>query len=1685
MRKARRTYPFHPIMLLLMLLSGVSWSQCPEVFDFYGNVVDNPYWYSCTGNNFTFNLQSPDDWGDYTIDWGDGSSGNSGASWTSPATIQHIYTAAVDTFIVTITEINTGCVVEGVVVMEESTSASIQIPIGGLTQACAPQVLEFINSSTNVSETTVFTWDFGDGSPQLVFDYTNWGQTVAHLYEIGTVDCETEVSLSAENYCNIIQGGPSEATFSPIRIWDLDEAAITPSATILCYPDTIVDLTNTTQRNCLFQGNIYQRYEYWNFGDYWGLGYDSIVDWTPWPPTFPYTMAYPGIGTYEVTLLDSNFCGIDTTTIQIKIVAPPTAGITASADTICIGEPITFTQNATGGANSFQWNFDDGIGWLPTGGGNITYVYNNPGTYNVCSAVSISSSSGACADTACVPVVVLASPIAQIQADNLTGCDAITVDFDDASTGATSWQWTFDVSPFSYTGINPPLIDYNSPGNYVVSLTVEGLNGCLDSDQEVISVYQSPVPDMLADNVCQDEEGLFLDLSTSDPGDPILQWNWNFGDNSSSSLQNPSHTYASIGDYDVTLTVTTATCSASQVFQVSVEPAPIPNISLSPDNGCSPLSVSFVNNSTGADSYTWNFGDGSGSPDIEPTHVFNNFTQIDTTYIIVFTANTTFGCSQNDTLEVTVEPGALASFTDNSLPPSCAPFDAQFTNTSIGATSYQWDFGDGSPTSAATNPTHTYNNTTGFLQSYPVTLIAYSANGCNDTIVSNITVYPVADFNFDVWPDSGCSPLIVTMPFVQGINVYSWNFGDGSPISSFPTPTHVYVNATNDPLIYDITLIGISPFGCTDTTTSQVLITPQPTAQFTIDDNSGCSPLIVEFENLSIQADTYMWVYSDGDTSYTQAPIHTHTFTNLSQNIVEYTVQMTAYSDDGCDDTFIQSLEVYPEVQAAFDDPGPGCSPYSVTFENSTLNGDDFNWEFGNGFQSINEYPTTIFVNNGVMDTTYSICLSVSSVYGCQDDYCADLIIHPTPISDFDLSEDAACNPAPVDLTNQSSLATNYEWIYGDGNNSFTDDLVHTYIFESQASTPLEYEILLVAINDAGCSDTSSTPFTIYPPVVAALSSDTAGCSPLTAFFSNQSIGASAGFDWDFGDGLGTSQANPSHIFVNNSGADTTFNVMLIASSIYGCVDTTYQPIHVFATPIANIAIDTTLGCYPLEVVFENLTTGADSYTWVYGTGQVSDTSAILHTYTYYNFGSQPVTYDVTLIATTDQGCTSSDQLSVDVLPVLEADFNVPDEGCSPFTTNFSNQSTGALSYQWEFGDGDTHTIANPSHTYYNNGTEDIVFNAMLIAQSYYGCFDTTYAAITVFATPFADFDATPESQVFPDATIDLTNNSVAGTVSYSWDMDDGEELNGINPGTYTYDTWGVYDIELIVTNGFCSDTAWKSVEIIPPPPSVDFDVDTAGCAPLTIHFQSNSMYAAAYQWTFGDGGSSGVENPVYTYYQPGTYNVTLTVTGFDGFQTDSHVIEQAVTVYPVAIAAFTITPNEVSIPGQPIYTINLSQNATQYEWDFGDGSTSNDVNPLHYYQTEGYYDISLVAFNEWNCPDTFLIVDVVHAIAAGELDFPNAFTPNTVSSSGGVYDPTSFNNDIFFPIHYGVVDYQLQVFNKWGELLYESFDVNMGWDGYYHDQLCKEDVYAWKAKASFSNGQEIIRAGDVTLLRK
>lgn len=1681
MNGARISRYFYLGLTLVFLNVLNASAQCPTFYDFDGAAVTDPYWYSCSGTDYTLTLQSPNIIGEWEVNWGDGSAVESGSSLDPPTSLSHTYAETVDTFSVTFTEISSGCIVEGVFVMEEATSASIQIPVGGLTQTCAPKELEFINSSTNVSETTTFTWDFGDGSPPLVFDHTNWGEIVGHMYEQNTVDCETVVTLTAENYCNTIQGGASQATFNPIRIWDLDDAAITPSAIVQCYPDTTFTFANSTERNCLFQGNIFQRQEYWNFGDYWGAGQDSIIDWEPWPPTFPQTVAYPGIGTYEVMLIDSNYCGQDTAYIEVQIVAPPEAAFTANADTICEGETVTFYNNSSDNANTFSWHFGTG-GWIDSGDGNISRTYNTAGSYDVQLVVSIDGAVGACSDTATVPVVVLPAPEAIIEADNPAACDSLTVNFTDGSIGTVyNWDWVLPSGETS-TLQNPPTQFFDAPGSYTASLTVSSSNGCSSTNHLDVFVHETPVVNFMPANVCQGVISTFTDQSWASPGDSIITWNWDFGGGATSNEPVATHVFPTTGTYTIGLEVGTPHCSASDTFEIEVEPVPTAQFIADIVEACGPLDVQFTNESSGAFSYVWDFDDGTMSNEEHPSHVFTNSTSGDQVFDVMLVASTEFGCTDTTIVPITVYPGAVAQFSAQSQP-GCAPFDAVFSNNSQGAESYQWDFGDGSPVSNEESPIHTYVNQGLLVENFQVELVAFSASGCNDTAYTTVTAYPEPYFEFEMAADSGCSPLDVQFPNINGAVQLEWDFGDGA-VGNGQSPAHTYVNNTNQPITYSIELIAMSAFSCVDTAYSEVLVNPAPVAQMLTSPTVGCSPLNVGFENLSLNASSYTWTYGDGSSSDTDSTIHSHLFVNDTDAPLEFDVTLYAETADGCVETTEETITVYPEVIADFDVPIAACAQSDVAFENLSQNATSYEWNFGDGFIDLATSPEHNYFGAGADSATYEVVLVASSSFGCTDTAIQQITIHPQPIAEFSVSTFNGCGPLDVAIENNSQNATDFNWQYGDNTGSATDDDLHSHVFSNTTQDVTTYNITLEATNDFGCIDTDQQEISVFPDVIAGFSATPEGCSPFSPDVEDTSVGAMS-YEWSFGNGQMSNGQNPNIVLVNDSLVDQEFTITLSVENQYGCSDTMSQNVLVHPAPQMDFEITDIETCAPFAATFSNQSMGAESYQWTFGDGAVSADDADVVNHTYQNSTDQTQIFSVTLWGVNEYGCTDSITSPIEVLPSVEAMFFGDSVACSPLQTTLMNQSMGVATSSW-YLNGEWFSDQNePALDLTNVSNSNEEYEVMLIAENFMGCTDTLTKIFTVLASPEALFEATPQQQTFPDATVDLTNNSIFDDADFTWDFGNGEFSNEQDPGSITYNTWGTYTITLTVDNGQCADSYSREVVIDVPLPVADFEGAASGCQPVTVQFENTSEYGVQYLWDFGDGATSATENPVHTYFNPGTYSVTLMVTGHGG-DMDIIVKEELIEVYPQAVAFFTANPQNVTIPSNPVNFFNLSTNADEYYWDFGDGNSSEEKNPQHYYQEIGNYSVSLIATNEYQCADTFNLSNAIIAEGGGEIVFPNAFTPSSTGPSGGYFDITenNYNNDIFFPLQHGVEEFQLLIFNRWGELIYESTEVGRGWDGYYKGELCKQDVYVWKVRATFSDGRKIERAGDVTLIQ-
>lgn len=253
------------------------------------------------------------------------------------------------------------------------------------------------------------------------------------------------------------------------------------------------------------------------------------------------------------------------------------------------------------------------------------------------------------------------------------------------------------------------------------------------------------------------------------------------------------------------------------------------------------------------------------------------------------------------------------------------------------------------------------------------------------------------------------------------------------------------------------------------------------------------------------------------------------------------------------------------------------------------------------------------------------------------------------------------------------------------------------------------------------------------------------------------------------------------------------------------------------------------------------------------------------------------------------------------------------------------------------------------------------------------------------------------------------------------------------------------------------------------------------GCVPLKVRFIIMSGDIDSCRWTFGDGGTSSEKTPEWIFDVDGEYKIVLGIySGGRQIASSSSLIK----VYARPVANFEISPEKAIIPDDEIRFINYSTDALRYMWNFGDGSHSDLFEPLHKYRKYGTYNIKLTAFTEHGCADSLL---VQNAFSRSEyyIDFPNAFIPNPNGPSGGIYSSKSDESaQVFHPVFSGVSEYQLKIFSKIGILIFESNDLNIGWDGYFKGQLSNSGVYIWKVRGKYLNGEPFTKMGDVTLLK-
>jgi gliding motility-associated-like protein/uncharacterized repeat protein (TIGR01451 family) len=694
------------------------------------------------------------------------------------------------------------------------------------------------------------------------------------------------------------------------------------------------------------------------------------------------------------------------------------------------------------------------------------------------------------------------------------------------------------------------------------------------------------------------------------------------------------------------------------------------------------------------------------------------------------------------------------------------------------------------------------------------------------------------------------------------------------------------------------------------------------------------------------------------------------------------------------------------------------------------------------------------------------------------------ITVNPKPVIAF--SSNKVCNGNNTVFNDSSTTSTgtivSRVWNFGDSSalNTTTNP---TYMYINAGV----YHVKLIETNNFGCIDSITKPVRVYfNPVVNFNHTDV--CLTDTMHFLNTTTldtsSTIASYLWVFGDGSPTNNTvNPSHYY-STSG---TYNVTLVATTNNICSAVANISVKDFDPPHTNFTLNNT--CLSDSALFMNTSTNPSmgtiaSWTWNYGDVSPLNSTVWSPDHLYSNPGH----YQVTLITrSSNLGCadTLKDSIVVFPLPVPNFGFN---DLCAKQTLNFHDSSSISIAvsadsvtqWSWNFGDASlSSTLENPPHIYANPGT----YSASLIATSVHGCKDTVTKNIIVHPLPHVQYKSmnvcAGNTSYFNDSSTILSTD-----VMQSWNWNFGDNATSVTKNTsHLYGAAGTYQVKLIVTSAFgCVDSLTKPSVINPNPVVQFYGSDTIGCKPLCVSFRDTSSIITganvAWTWTFGD------NNPISTSHNirhcygndsvsvPVSFTTKLTVTSDSGC-VSSLTKNNYITVFPKPTANFSVAPTTASSINPIISFTDLSTGSSFWNWNFGDHDTSIVFAPKpHSYADTGKYVITLIASNAYSCLDT------THQTIVIEPDFvfyiPNAFSPN----DDGIND-TFTGKGIF------IKDFEMMIFDRWGNLIFYSNDINKPWDGRanYGKKIAQRDVYVYMIKVTDIKSIEHSYRGTVTLV--
>lgn len=1472
-----------------------------------------------------------------------------------------------------------------------------------------------------------------------------------------------------------------------------------------------------------------------------------------------------GPGTYSNIVVTQNGCpSLPAGPVTLLPPNPPAAPVVSSNAPICLGSRLNLTATAIGGPGTFSW----------TGPNGFTSQQQNPfipnatlaaaGTYTV-----TFTANGCISAPGTVTVQVLPNPSVANAGPDQQLCNNSTTTLAGNNAGNGTGTWTvLAPSTAVVAQINNPTATVSDlpQGTTTLVWTVSN-NVCPATTDTVNIVNLPPVTQIISplnSLICSGQVINFTGTApTGGTGTYAYQWqessnNITFNDITGGS--NPGFDAApNVTTYYRRLVSSGVCTSISDTATITVRDAIGNNTITGPASVCinttAPQIVGSLPTGGGGNfAYQWQLSTDGGStwngiPAENGISLNPGILTQTTLYRRLVSTDLCQGpqAAQSNVITITVNPDARVTMAPTSLS-GCAPFDIttaliNLTHLPDQNSTYRWFINNNLVGTGLVFPGYTIavNNDSAQLK-----VVAISPFGClPDSATATFRTIANPAPAFTLSDSVGCGPMTISFtnntPDKPNFS-FLWDFGNGQT-STAADPPQVFFTRNPDfgDTLYTITMKATN--GCDTLTVSEVLRVRAPAkAIISPDKVQGCSPALFTFTNNSRGSNaTYTWDFGDGTPAVvTQDLVMKHTYNTGERRF--FTVTLLTENSCGSDTARLNVL-VSPNpirLNLLVDaNELNGCAPHTVRFINNTLGASTFRYNFGDGSPDV--------VSTRQFDTLFhtyaqigSYTMQVTASSGCTDTTASRVIeVRTAPVAGLTLNRTEVCLGEPIQFTNRSSPGAGVQWRFGDGTGSGVNNPLKSF------AAPGTYRVTILASTNFGqgfsCTDSASAIVIVRDTLPGSFTMDSTGnCAPFFTTFKT-TLPTAVFTAWDFGDGNTATGDSVVHPFM----AAGTYLVTMVSRDAGGCSYKAQRTVTVRG-PSGQFIYTAPYSCFGQAVSFRALSANTSRYIFYPGNGDSISTTNGTISYTY----PQPGSYQPRVVLVS--GVCRSELIGRDSLKVDDVSSNfqftsTPQCGSTVFQFNETgNTLFGIGSWQWQFGDGGTSSLANPIHAYTTAGT----YNVRLLLTGLSGCRDSISKPVRV------DLEKIPRGIIAGDtvACIGQTVSLLAqvqnadGPVQYTWNFGNGSTATGPQVVT-SYNQGGSFNVSLITRTAFgCADTA-RSIFRVSAAPLVSAGADLRLCRGQNVTLRATG--AVRYQWSpsFGlscadcpDPMAQPIVNTTYvlTGYnalgceasdtlniavaQPFVINYSnsdticlgdtkqLNAGGAPRFVwTPAATLNSANIANPVASPTITTTYRVVGLDNFNCFsdtgyvTVEVGRIPTV---DVGNGGTyvagtrltinpSLGNGPFARYTWEPSSGLSCA-----DCPNPTVTIgtNITYTLTVTSpfgCSASDTLSYRVICDRGDqVYIPNAFSpdgdgiNDVFMVRGKGLARVKsIRIFNRFGQVVFERTNIDAndptnGWDGRVNGVPASPDVYIYTAELLCTGGAVYQEKGNVTLVR-